>query len=115
MSLYAPCSDGKCCRVGCSTCRRRREEKGARKWDRPKEDKEAAAGALLVLGGMLYEWGLPLDRAIEGLKRAYQMEAAKQVHACTCHNERDRELCGYAERCAEVRAFGANVGGSTNG
>jgi hypothetical protein len=48
------------------------------RWDASPEQKEAAAGALMVLGGMLYEWGLPLDRALEGLKRVYEIEAAKQ-------------------------------------
>lgn len=75
------------------------------KWDRSKDEKEAAAGALLVLGGMLYEWGLPLDKAIEGLRHAYQLEAAKQIQSCTCSNERDKQLCKNKDRCADVFAF----------
>lgn len=42
------------------------------------DNKDAVAGTLICLGGMLYEWGLPLDKAIEGLKAAYAMEADKQ-------------------------------------
>ena len=70
------------------------------KWAATKEHKEAAAGALLVLGGMLYEWGLPLDRAIEGLKRAYELEQDKQlaseIHDCPeCGANRTQEPCKH--------------------
>lgn len=41
---------------------------------------EAVAGALLVLGGMLCEWGLPIRKAVKGLRAAYKIEQAKQRH-----------------------------------
>lgn len=80
------------------------------KWTATQEQKEAAAGALLVLGGMLYEWGLPLDRAIDGLQKAYAIEAAKHVHACTCRDERDKELCLHKNHCAKVEALAMRNG-----
>jgi len=48
------------------------------RWDASPDHKEAAAGALMVLGGMLREWGLPLDRAIRGLREAYRLDAKKR-------------------------------------
>lgn len=47
------------------------------KWDVPQDEKEAAAGALLVLGAMLYEWKLPIGKAIRGLREAYKMARLK--------------------------------------
>ena len=43
------------------------------------EHGDAVAGALLCLGGMLFEWGLPLDKAIKGLCQAYAIEEAKRL------------------------------------
>lgn len=48
-----------------------------------REHDQVVAGALLCLGGMLYEWGMPLDKAIQGLRLAYAMEAAKQAATAT--------------------------------
>jgi hypothetical protein len=42
------------------------------------EHEEAVAGALICLGGMLFGWGLPLEKAIKGLRMAYELEAAKE-------------------------------------
>jgi hypothetical protein len=72
-----------------------------------RKHEDAVCGSLLCLGGMLFEWRLPLDKAINGLRAAYQREAEKQVKACTCPTERDRELCMDREHCAEVRSFAA--------
>src|SRR5690242_10995996 len=79
------------------------------KWNASQEDKEAAAGALMILGSMLYEWGLPLDRALAGLRRAYEMESAKHVHACTCRDDRDKDLCKNKEHCVQVMTFAASI------
>lgn len=73
------------------------------------EHDEAVTGALIILGGMLFEWGLPLDKAIKGLRMAYELEAAKQVKACTCRDGRDKELCKDKDRCAEVCTFIASM------
>jgi hypothetical protein len=69
------------------------------------DHKDGVSGALLCLGGMLFEWGLPLDKAILGLTTAYAMEASKQEYACTCATPRDKELCKFKDRCREVAAF----------
>ena len=43
---------------------------------KPKEG--AATYLLLVAGALLYEWGIPIQRAAKGLKIAYEMEKEKQ-------------------------------------
>lgn len=48
-----------------------------------RENLETAASALLVLGSMLYEWGLPLEKAIKGLRLAYKMESEKCASTST--------------------------------
>lgn len=85
-----------------------------------RENGEAVSGALICLGGMLYEWGLPLEKAIKGLRSAYELEAEKHTFSdtsmqdapvpCQCSTERDKALCRRKDRCAEVVAFGQAIG-----
>lgn len=42
------------------------------------EHRDAVAGALLILGSMLCEWQLPLNKAVRGLRLAYRIEKKKQ-------------------------------------
>lgn len=39
---------------------------------------EAAAGMLLICGALMHEWGLPINKAVKGLRLAYRMERDKQ-------------------------------------
>lgn len=72
------------------------------------EEEHVAAGSILALGKMLHGMDYPLDRALKGLKLAYDIAALPQP--CTCRLERDRELCQRKDRCAEVTAFAASNG-----
>lgn len=62
MSLYAPCTDGKCCRVGCSTCRKRREAQ--------------QGGRVLVCGGRAYTDASTLYRVLDKLRPALVIHGA---------------------------------------
>jgi hypothetical protein len=74
-------------------------------------EEHMAAGSLLALGKMLHEWGYPLDKALRGLKIAYEIAALPEP--CTCRAERDRELCQRKDRCAAVNAFVEQHGGDS--
>ena len=65
--------------------------------------REKASQTLLTLGTLLHEWGVPLEKALHGIRCAY--EIAELPTPCHCYNERDKELCPRREKCAEVRAL----------
>ena len=67
------------------------------------ETRQKASQTLLTLGTLLHEWGVPLDKALHGIRCAY--EIAELPTPCRCFNERDRELCQRKNECAEAKAF----------
>ncbi len=43
-----------------------------------KEHGNAVAGTLMVMGSMLVEWKLPIEKAIKGLRMAYKLAQKKE-------------------------------------
>lgn len=39
---------------------------------------QTAASAILVFAAMLYEWGVPLSKVMQGMPEAYKLAAKKQ-------------------------------------
>lgn len=74
------------------------------KWlDLDPDTREMASQTMLTVGTMLHEWGVPLEKALHGIRCAYEIAALPTP--CTCSNPRDKELCLRKDKCAEVRAL----------
>ena len=76
------------------------------------ETRAMASQTLLTLGTLLYEWGVPLEKALHGIRCAY--EVAERPVPCKCRDPRDKELCKRKDECAEVRAFAVSVTPNVN-
>lgn len=71
------------------------------------DEEHVAAGSILALGKMLHEMGYPLDKAVKGLKLAYEIAALPVP--CTCRLDRDRELCQKKDRCTHTAALSNRI------
>lgn len=81
------------------------------KWrDLDTETREMASQTLLTLGTLLHDWGVPLEKALHGIRCAYEIAALPTP--CKCRNDRDRDLCQRKNECAKVETFDRSVADS---